>query len=87
MTRSFATDYPGYVVPDINEFRQGEARSGEVDGHPKVSGPVPTVDASGRQDGATSPLTTGIQRWGDNGEMRPTGSTLGFAKPTVLMGP
>jgi hypothetical protein len=87
MIRSLATDYLGYVDPDINEFRQGEARSGEVAGHPKGPRPVPTVDVSGRQDGATSPLTTGIQTCGDDGEIRPTGSTLGLAKPTVPTGP
>ena len=59
---SVATGYLGFAGSVIGTFRQGDARSGEVDLQFKVSGPVTTVEASGRQDGATSPLATGIAR-------------------------
>jgi hypothetical protein len=43
VTRAFATDYLEFVGPVVGTFRQGDARSGEVDVRPKASGPVTTV--------------------------------------------
>jgi len=39
----FATTYVGFVDPFVGTFRQGDARSGEVDVQPFADGPVTTV--------------------------------------------
>jgi hypothetical protein len=39
----FATDYLGFTRPVVGEFRQGDARSGEVPLQSKATGPVTTV--------------------------------------------
>jgi hypothetical protein len=41
--RGFAADYVGFASPVVGEFRQGDARSGEVDIQPVAGGPVTTV--------------------------------------------
>jgi hypothetical protein len=41
--RGFATDYLGFTDPVVGEFRQGDARSGEVPIQAKATGPVTTV--------------------------------------------
>jgi hypothetical protein len=41
--RGFATDYLGFTDPVVGEFRQGDARSGEVPLQAKATGPVTTV--------------------------------------------
>jgi Immunoglobulin-like domain of bacterial spore germination len=41
--RGFATDYVGFTNPVVGEFRQGDARSGEVPVQSKATGPVTTV--------------------------------------------
>ena len=41
--RGFATDYLHMVNPVINQFQQGDARSGEVRVQPRITGPVTTV--------------------------------------------
>jgi hypothetical protein len=40
---AFATDFVGFTAPVAGEFRQGDARSGEVDVLPAADGPVTTV--------------------------------------------
>jgi hypothetical protein len=41
--RGFATDYLGFTDPVVGEFRQGDARSGEIPLQAKATGPVTTV--------------------------------------------
>jgi hypothetical protein len=41
--RSFAVDLVGFTDPVVGEFRQGDARSGEVEVRPTPTGPVTTV--------------------------------------------
>ncbi len=41
--RGFATDFVGFTNPIVGEFRQGDARSGEVPVQPDPSGPETTV--------------------------------------------
>jgi len=41
--RGFAVDFVGFRSPIVGAFRQGDARSGEVDVRPKANGPVTTV--------------------------------------------
>jgi len=41
--RGFATDFVGFANPVVGEFRQGDARSGEVPVRPDASGPETTV--------------------------------------------
>jgi hypothetical protein len=41
--RGFAVDFVGFTSPVVGSFRQGDARSGEVDVRPKAGGPVTTV--------------------------------------------
>ncbi len=43
--RAFATDYLHMVNPVVGSFRQGDARSGEVEIRPKATGPATTVFA------------------------------------------
>jgi len=40
---AFATEYIGFTDPFVGRFRQGDARSGEVDVQPFADGPVTTV--------------------------------------------
>lgn len=40
---AFATDYVGFVSPEVGDLREGDARSGEVDVRPSPEGPVTTV--------------------------------------------
>ena len=40
---AFATDFVGFTAPVAGEFRQGDARSGEVDVRPGADGPATTV--------------------------------------------
>ena len=41
--RGFAVDFVGFTSPIVGAFRQGDARSGEVDVRAKANGPVTTV--------------------------------------------
>ena len=41
--RGFATDYVGFTDAVVGEFRQGDARSGEVPVQAKATGPITTV--------------------------------------------
>ena len=41
--RSFATEYVGFTNPVVGEFRQGDARSGEVPVQARTTGPITTV--------------------------------------------
>lgn len=41
--RGFAVEYVGFTDPVVGEFRQGDARSGEVPVQAKATGPVTTV--------------------------------------------
>jgi len=41
--RGFATDYVGFTDPIVGEFKQGDARSGEVSVQATATGPVTTV--------------------------------------------
>lgn len=41
--RTFATDVLHFVAPVVGEYRQGDARSGEVELRPTADGPVTTV--------------------------------------------
>jgi hypothetical protein len=41
--RAFAVDFVGFTDPLVGEFRQGDARSGEVEVLPTADGPVTTV--------------------------------------------
>ena len=41
--RGFAADYAGFPDPVVGEFRQGDARSGEVPVQAKATGPITTV--------------------------------------------
>jgi hypothetical protein len=41
--RAFAVDFVGFTDPLVGEFRQGDARSGEVEVRPVAAGPVTTV--------------------------------------------
>lgn len=41
--RGFAVDFVGFTSPVVGTFRQGDARSGEVDVRAKANGPVTTV--------------------------------------------
>ncbi len=41
--RGFATEYVGFADPVVGEFRQGDARSGEVPVQAKATGPITTV--------------------------------------------
>jgi len=41
--RGFATDLVGFTSPVVGEFRQGDARSGEVDVRPRADRPPTTV--------------------------------------------
>jgi Immunoglobulin-like domain of bacterial spore germination len=41
--RAFATEYVGFTKPVVGEFRQGDARSGEVPVQAKATGPITTV--------------------------------------------
>lgn len=42
-TNAFATQYVGFTDPFVGAFRQGDARSGEVDVQPFADGPITTV--------------------------------------------
>ena len=41
--RGFAVDYLGFTNPVVGEFRQGDARSGEIPVQAKATGPITTV--------------------------------------------
>lgn len=41
--RAFAVDFVGFTDPLVGEFRQGDARSGEVEVRPTADGPVTSV--------------------------------------------
>lgn len=41
--QGIATDYVGFANPVVGEFRQGDARSGEIDVQPFADGPITTV--------------------------------------------
>ena len=41
--RRFATDFVRFTSPVVGEFRQGDARSGEVEVQPFAGGPITTV--------------------------------------------
>jgi immunoglobulin-like protein involved in spore germination len=43
VTRAFATDFARFTAPIVGTFRQGDARSGEVDLRATATGPISTV--------------------------------------------
>lgn len=43
VARAFATELAGFTDPVVGEYRAGDARSGEVDVRPAITGPITTV--------------------------------------------